>query len=151
MRRIQFKTWMAGAVLPAAACFLLFPLRTRAAASLLAGRELEGVSFLYNAIENPTSGACPQLEAGQPELTELLAFPETAEVRWCGTAGSGMELPHYQLFFFDAAGMPQVTMQITSTGYLHCGHSVYRSLEPSAQTVWVELERFYAGAVSLQE
>lgn len=123
-----------------------FVFHTRNAESLLAGKDIAGVSFLYNSIENPTSGACPQIEAGQPEMDEVNSFLQDLNIRWSGLSRngrSGLAVPAYHLFFLDERGMPQVEMYITSTGYLYSGHMVYRILAPSSEDVWLQLGDLY--------
>ena len=124
---------------------VVFVVHTRNAESLLSGKDIAGVSFLYNSIENPTSGACPQIEVGQPEMDDVSSFLQGMNIRWCGIYGngSGMDVPAYHLFFFDEIGMPQVEMYITSTGYLYSGHMAYRIINPTSTEVWLKLNSFY--------
>ena len=124
---------------------VVFVVHTRNAESLLSGKDIAGVSFLYNSIENPTSGACPQIEVGQPEMDEVSSFLQGMNIRWCGIYGngSGMDVPAYHLFFFDEIGMPQVEMYITSTGYLYSGHMAYRIINPTSTEVWLKLNSLY--------
>lgn len=124
---------------------VVFVIHTRNAESLLSGKDIAGVSFLYNSIENPTSGACPQIEVGQPEMDDVSSFLQGMNIRWCGIYrnGSGMDVPAYHLFFFDEIGMPQVEMYITSTGYLYSGHMAYRIVNPTSTEVWLKLNSLY--------
>lgn len=124
---------------------VVFVVHTRNAESLLSGKDIAGVSFLYNSIENPTSGACPQIEVGQPEMDDVSSFLQGMNIRWCGIYGngSGMDVPAYHLFFFDEIGMPQVEMYITSTGYLYSGHMAYRIINPTSTEVWLKLNSLY--------
>ena len=124
---------------------VVFVVHTRNAESLLSGKDIAGVSFLYNSIENPTSGACPQIEVGQPEMDDVSSFLQGMNIRWCGIYGngSGMDVPAYHLFFFDEIGMPQVEMYITSTGYLYSGHMAYRIINPTSTEVWHKLNSLY--------
>ena len=124
---------------------VVFVVHTRNAESLLSGKDITGVSFLYNSIENPTSGACPQIEVGQPEMDDVSSFLQGMNIRWCGIYGngSGMDVPAYHLFFFDEIGMPQVEMYITSTGYLYSGHMAYRIINPTSTEVWLKLNSLY--------
>ena len=124
---------------------VVFVVHTRNAESLLSGKDIAGVSFLYNSIENPTSGACPQIEVGQPEMDDVSSFLQGMNIRWCGIYGngSGMDVPAYHLFFFDEIGMPQVEMYITSTGYLYSGHMTYRIINPTSTEVWLKLNSLY--------
>lgn len=124
---------------------VVFVVHTRNAESLLSGKDITGVSFLYNSIENPTSGACPQIEVGQPEMDDVSSFLQGMNIRWCGIYGngSGMDVPAYHLFFFDEIGMPQVKMYITSTGYLYSGHMAYRIINPTSTEVWLKLNSLY--------
>ena len=124
---------------------VVFVVHTRNAESLLSGKDIAGVSFLYNSIENPTSGACPQIEVGQPEMDDVSSFLQGMNIRWCGIYGngSGMDVPAYHLFFFDERGMPQVEMYITSTGYLYSGHMAYRIINPTSTEVWLKLNSLY--------
>lgn len=122
-----------------------FVFHIRNAESLLTGKDIAGVSFLYNSIEDPTSGACPQIEVGQPEMDDVNSFLQGMNIRWCGIYGngSGMDVPAYHLFFFDEIGMPQVEMYITSTGYLYSGHMAYRIINPTLTEVWLKLNSLY--------
>ena len=124
---------------------VVFVVHTRNAESLLSGKDIAGVSFLYNSIENPTSGACPQIEVGQPEMDDVSSFLQGMNIRWCGIYGNGrgMDVPAYHLFFFDEIGMPQVEMYITSTGYLYSGHMAYRIINPTSTEVWLKLNSLY--------
>ena len=124
---------------------VVFVVHTRNAESLLSGKDIAGVSFLYNSIENPTSGACPQIEVGQPEMDDVSSFLQGMNIRWCGIYGngSGMDVPAYHLFFFVEIGMPQVEMYITSTGYLYSGHMAYRIINPTSTEVWLKLNSLY--------
>ena len=124
---------------------VVFVVHTRNAESLLSGKDIAGVSFQYNSIENPTSGACPQIEVGQPEMDDVSSFLQGMNIRWCGIYGngSGMDVPAYHLFFFDEIGMPQVEMYITSTGYLYSGHMAYRIINPTSTEVWLKLNSLY--------
>lgn len=124
---------------------VVFMVHTRNAESLLSGKDIAGVSFLYNSIENPTSGACPQIEVGQPEMDDVSSFLQGMNIRWCGIYGngSGMDVPAYHLFFFDEIGMPQIEMYITSTGYLYSGHMAYRIINPTSTEVWLKLNSLY--------
>ena len=124
---------------------VVFVVHTRNAESLLSGKDIAGVSFLYNSIENPTSGACPQIEVGQPEMDDVSSFFQGMNIRLCGIYGngSGMDVPAYHLFFFDEIGMPQVEMYITSTGYLYSGHMAYRIINPTSTEVWLKLNSLY--------
>ena len=124
---------------------VVFVVHTRNAESLLSGKDIAGVSFLYNSIENPTSGACPQIDVGQPEMDDVSSFLQGMNIRWCGIYGngSGMDVPAYHLFFFDEIGMPQVEMYITSTGYLYSGHMAYRIINPTSTEVWLKLNSLY--------
>jgi hypothetical protein len=131
----------------------LFPPRTRTASSLLANKDICGVSFLYNATDGHTSGACPQLEDGQSETVTLHNLLQSLNIRWCGFNGdgSGMDIPAYYLCFVNESGAPQVTMYIPSTGYLYCGHWIYRATSPSMEEAWSQLDSLYGSAILLSE
>ena len=124
---------------------IVFALRTRTAESLLAGKEIAGASFLYNDIENPTSGACPQIEADEAAMDELNVFLQNLHIRWNGFYGdrSVMNVPAYHLSFFDESGMPQLQMYMTATGYLYCNHMIYSVTNLRAQDVWRRLGDLY--------
>ena len=136
-------------------CLLLvavvFAVHTKNAESLLSGKDVAGVSFLYNSIEDPTSGVCPQIEVGQSEMDEVNGFLQDLNIRWCGVYGngSGMDVPAYHLFFFDESGMPQVEMYITSTGNLYSGHMAYRIITPSSKEAWLQLGGLYELACNM--
>ena len=123
----------------------VFALRTKMAETLLAGREIAGVSFLYNDMENPTSGACPQIEADEAAMDELNAFWKKLHIRWHGFYGdrSVVDVPAYHLSFFDESGIPQLEMYITATGYLYCNQMTYSITNPSAEDVWMQLCDLY--------
>ena len=123
----------------------VFSFHAKNAGQLLSGKDIAGVSFLYNSIEDPTSGACPQIEVSQPEMDEVDSFLQGLNIRWCGIYGnkSGMDVPAYHLFFFDEIGMPQVEMYITSTGYLYSGRMAYRIITPPSTEVWLQLDSLY--------
>ena len=124
---------------------VVLALRTKTAESLLAGKEIAGASFLYNDIENSTSGACPQIEADEVAMDELNAFLQNLHIRWNGFYGdrSVMDVPAYHLSFFDESGMPQVQMYMTATGYLYCNHMIYSVTNLRAQDVWMQLGDLY--------
>lgn len=135
--------WLVVCSLLLVAC--VFSFHSQNAGRLLSGKDIAGVSFLYNSIEYPTSGACPQIEVSQAEINEVDSFLQGLNLRWCGVYGnkSGMDVPAYHLFFFDEIGMPQVEMYITSTGYLYSGHMAYRIITPSSTEVWLQLDSLY--------
>lgn len=142
--------WNHRKLLCLAVCGLLlvavaFAVHTRNAESLLSGEDIAGVSFLYHDIEAPTSGACPQIEVGQPAMDEVSSFLQDLDIRWHGFYGDGsvMDVPAYYLVFFDESGMPQVELYITSTGYLYCGYMIYRMITPSSKEVWLQLGSLY--------
>ena len=124
---------------------VVLALRTKTAELLLAGKEIAGASFLYNDIENPTSGACPQIEADEAAMDELNVFLQNLHIRWNGFYGdrSVMSVPAYHLSFFDESGMPQVQMYMTATGYLYCNHMIYSVTNLRAQDVWMQLGDLY--------
>ena len=124
---------------------VVLALRTKTAESLFAGKEIAGASFLYNDIENPTSGACPQIEADEAAMDELNVFLQNLHIRWNGFYGdrSVMDVPAYHLSFFDESGMPQVQMYMTATGYLYCNHMIYSVTNLRAQDVWMQLGDLY--------
>lgn len=128
-----------------------FVVHTRNAESLLSGKNIAGVSFLYNSIENPTSGACPQIEVGQPEMDDVIGFLQGMNIRWCGIYGNrgGMDVPAYYLFFFDEIGMPQGEMYITSTGYLYSRNMAFRIMNPTSTEVWFQLGCLYRLACNI--
>lgn len=130
---------------------IAFTVHTRNAEALLLNNDIAGVSFLYNSIESPTSGACPQIEVDAPAMDKVHSFMQDLTIRRQGFYGdrSYMDVPAYHLFFFDKSGMPQVEMYITSTGYLYCNHIIYRIVTPSLTEVWSQLDGLYMLADSM--
>ena len=128
-----------------------FAMHIRTANTFLLDNNITGVSLLYNDIEGPTSGACPQIENGQSAMDDVFSFLHTLNIRWYGFTGNQMDIPCYSLYFYDEDGMPQVKMYITSTGYLYCGQLSYRIISPSVENAWLQLNNLYEKAINLQE
>lgn len=132
---------------------VLYAFRIKSVDSFLKNRNIGIVAFHYSDTDaSPHGGACPQIETGQREMDDLQDFLQTVSVRWCGFTpnGAGMDVPGYDLYFYDENAKPVIEMYITHTGYLSCGDWVYRITAPSAEDVWAQLGSLYDSAVSLQ-
>lgn len=133
---------------------ILYAFRSKSVGSFLKNESISIAAIHYNTTETPplNESACPQIEAGQPEMEALQGFLQTVSVRGCGFTpdGAGMDVPGYDLYFYDENAMPAVKMYITHTGYLYCKPWVYRITAPSAEDAWEQLGSIYESAVSLQ-
>ena len=74
-------------------------------------------------------------------MEDFQDFLQTMRVRriWFNPKGGGIDVPGYDLYFFDEDARPVVEMYITHTSYLYCKPWVYRITAPSTEDVWAKL------------